>query len=138
MPTAVVLPASAVYQPAVGGARGLHDALGERRVAVDDARDVGVAPLEQPDVDELLDELGGAGADDVAAEHLAVLLVADDLDDAGAVAVDGARADRAVLDLAHDDVVALLARLLLGQPETADVGRAERRPRDVEVGDRMG
>src|SRR3954465_5656383 len=137
MPTAVVLPASAGDQPAVGGARGLHDALGERRVAVDDARDLGVAALEELDVDELLDELGGAGADDVAAEHLAVLLVADDLDDAGAVAVDRAGPDRAVLDLADDDVVALLARLLLGQPERSGGGRAERRPGDVEVADRM-
>ena len=56
-------------------------------------------------------------ADDVAAEQLAVLLVADDLDEAGAVAVDGAGADRAVLHLADDDVVAGLARLLLGEPE---------------------
>src|SRR4051812_49912012 len=124
MPTASGVPGLAVDEPAVGGARRFHDAFRQGRVAVDDARDLGVAALEELDVDELLDELGGAGADDVAAEHLAVLLVADDLDDAGAVAVDRARADRAVLDLADDDVVALLARLLLGQPERADVRRA--------------
>ena len=78
----------------------------QRRVAVDHARDLGVAALERADVDELLDQLGRLRADDVAAEQLAVLLLADDLDQAGAVAVDRARADRAVLDLADDDVVA--------------------------------
>ena len=57
--------------------------------------------------------------------------------DAAAVAVDRAGADRAVLDLADDDVLALLPRLLLGQAERADVGRAERRARDVDVLDRM-
>ena len=78
-----------------------------------------------------------SGADDVAADQLAVLLVADDLDHAAAVAVDRAGADRAVVDLADDDVDALLARLLLGQPERGDVGRAERRARDVDVLDRV-
>ena len=111
--------------------------LGQRRVAVDDARDLGVAALERLGVDELLDQLGRLRADDVAADQLAVLLVADDLDHAAAVAVDGAGADRAVVDLADDDVEALLARLLLGEPERADVGRAERRARDVDVLDRV-
>ena len=37
----------AVDQPAVGGAGGLHHGLGERRVAVDHARDLGVAALER-------------------------------------------------------------------------------------------
>ena len=99
--------------------------------------DLGEAALERAHVDELLDQLGRARADDVAAEQLAVAALADDLDQAGAVAVDGAAADGAVGDLADDDVVALLARLRLGQPERADVGRAERRARDVDVGDRV-
>src|ERR1700712_1006111 len=103
--------ALAVDEPAVGGPGRLHDALRERGVAVDDAGDLGVAAFDELDVDELLDQLGRAGADDVGAEHLAVLLVADDLDDAVAVAVDRARADRAELDLADRDVVALLAGL---------------------------
>ena len=64
--------------------------------------------------------------------------LADELDQPRAVAVDGAAADGAVRDLADDDVVALLARLRLGQPERSDVGRAERRARDVDVGDRVG
>ena len=106
-------------------------------MAVDDAADLGVAALERAHVDELLDELGRARADDVAAEQLAVLLLADDLDQALPVAVDRARADRAVLELADDDVVAGVARLLLGQPERADVRRAERRARDVDVDERV-
>src|SRR4051812_16033554 len=105
---------------------------------MDDAADLVIAALERLGVDELLDQLGRARADDVAADQLAVLLVADDLDHAAAVAVDGAGADRAVVDLADDDVEALLPRLLLGEPERADVGRAERRPRDVDVLDRVG
>ena len=110
----------------------------QRRVAVDDARDLGVAALERADVDELLDQLGRLGADDVAAEQLAVLLVADDLHQAGAVAVDGAGADGAVLDLADDDVVAgLLAPAASVRPKRRDVRRAERRARDVDVVERV-
>src|SRR5206468_12955212 len=56
-------------------------------------------------------------ADDVAAEQLAVLLLADELHKALAIAVHGARANRAVLHLADDDVMALLASLGLGQAE---------------------
>jgi hypothetical protein len=104
---------------------------------VHDARDLRVAALERLRVDELLDQVDGLGADDVTADELAVLLVPDDLDDAGAVAVDRARADGAVLELADDDVEALLARLLLGQPERRDVRRAERRARDVDQLDRV-
>src|SRR4051794_33954342 len=126
-----------VDQPAVGGAGGLHDRLRQRGMPVDGPRDLAVAALERLGVDELLDELGRARADDVAADQLAVLLVADDLDQAAAVAVDGAGADRAVLHLADHDVVAGLARLLLGETERADVRGAERRARDVEVLDRM-
>ena len=47
-----------VDQPAVGGAGGLHHRLRQRRVAVDDARDLGIAALERAHVDELLDQLG--------------------------------------------------------------------------------
>src|SRR5438093_7530052 len=101
---------------------------------MDDPRDLRIAALEVLDVHELLDELRRARADDVPAEHLAVLLVADDLHEPRAVAVHRPGADRAVLQLPDDDVVALVARLVLRQPEAADVRRAERRPRDVEVG----
>ena len=38
-----------------------------------DAGDLGVAALQRLGVDELLDQLGRLGADDVAAEQLAVL-----------------------------------------------------------------
>ena len=107
-------------------------------MAVDHPCELGVAALERADVDELLDQLGRPRPDDVRSEQLAVAALADDLDHARAVAVDGAAADRAVGDLADDDVVALLAGLLLGEPERADVRSAERRPGDVDVGDRVG
>ena len=124
-------------EPAIGVARGLHDRLAQRRVAVDHPRDLAEAALERPHVDELLDQLGRLRADDVAAEQLAVLRLADDLHEAGAVAVRRARADGAVLDLAGDDVVAGLLGLRLGQPERGDVRRAERRARDVDVDERV-
>src|SRR4051794_27260177 len=107
-------------------------------MAVDHAGQLGVAALQRADVDELLDELGRLRADDVAAEQLAVLLLADDLDQAGAVAVDGAGADRAVLQLADDDVVAGLLGLRLGEAEARHVRGAERRAWDVDVADRVG
>src|SRR5919199_5571378 len=106
-------------------------------MAVDDPRDLRVAALERARVDQLLDQLGRLRADDVAAEQLAVLALADDLHQPAAIAVDGPRADGAVLELADDDVVALLARLLLGQAEAADVRRAKGRARDVDVLERV-
>ena len=99
--------------------------------------ELGVAALERAHVDQLLDQLGRARADDVPAEQLAVRALADELHHAGAVAVDDPAADRAVGHLADDHVVALLARLRLGQAERADVGRAEGGARDVHVGDRV-
>jgi FSR family fosmidomycin resistance protein-like MFS transporter len=44
-------PSSAVDQPAVGGAAGFHDGLGQGGVAVDDARELGEAALERAHVD---------------------------------------------------------------------------------------
>src|SRR5664280_3477890 len=102
---------------------------------MDDPCELGVAALESANVHQLLDQLRGACPHDVSSEQLAVAALADDLDQARAVAVDGAAADRAVGNLADDDVVSLLARLLLGEPERANVRRAEGRPRDVNVGD---
>ena len=106
-------------------------------MAVDDPRDLGEAALEVAGVDELLDQVGRLDADDVAAEQLAVLLVADDLDDAGAVAVDDRRADGTERDLADDDVVACLLGLLLGHAEARDLRVAERDRGDRVVGDRV-
>src|SRR3954471_6342047 len=129
--------ASAVDEPAIRSPSRLHDRLAQRRVAVDDARELRVAALQQLDVDELLDELRRLRADDVAAQQLAVALIADDFVQAAAVAVDRAGPNGAVLDLADGDVVAGLARLLLGQPERRDVRVAEGRARDVDVLDRV-
>src|SRR5207248_4332434 len=129
--------ASAVDQPAVRRARRFHHGLRERGVAVDHARHLGEAALQRARVDELLHELGRAAADDVAAEQLAIAGLADDLDEAGAVAVDGAPADGSVGNLAHYHLVALLARLGLGQPKRAHVRLAEGRARHVHERERV-
>ena len=96
---------------------------------MDDACDLGIAAFEQLGVDEFLDQFGCFSADDVAAEQLTELFVPDDFDQALAVAVDRAGADRAVLDLADGDVIALRACLLLGETEARDVRGAECRAR---------
>src|SRR3954454_9857459 len=104
---------------------------------MDRARDLVEAALELVRVDELLDEVGGLDGDDVAAEQLAVLLVADDLDHARAIAVDRGRADGAQRHLAYDDVEALLLRLGLSQPEGGDLRVAEGHGWDEAVVDRL-
>src|ERR1700748_3398494 len=71
---------SPVDEPAVGGARGFHDGLGEGRVGGDAAAHLWVAALEVVGHDQLLNHVRRLNADDVRAEQLAVLLVADDLD----------------------------------------------------------
>src|SRR5881275_635932 len=106
-------------------------------MAVDDPRHLRIATLEHARVDELLDQLGGAAPDDVAAEQLAVALLAHQLHGSRAVAVHDAAADRTVLDLADDDVVALFPGFFLGQTEAADVWGAEGGARDVDVVDRV-
>src|SRR6185312_15127667 len=126
-----------VDQPAVRCACGLHHALGQRRVPVHHTCDLRIAALQRAHVDELLDQLGRLRADDVAAEQLAVSAVADDLHQAGAIAVDGSGTDGAVRHSADDDVVAGVLRLLLGEAERGDVRHAEGRARDVDVRDRM-
>src|SRR5215213_4044366 len=60
---------SAVDQPAVGGARGFHDDLRERRVRMDDSRDLRIAALELARVHELLDQVGRLDRADVGPEQ---------------------------------------------------------------------
>ena len=57
--------ARAVDQPAVGRARGFEHGLGERRVRVDRAGELGVAALELARDDQLLDQLGRLAEHDV-------------------------------------------------------------------------
>src|SRR3954464_12101671 len=96
---------------------------------MDRARHLGVAALEVASIHEFLDQVRRLRAHDVPPEKLAVLLVADDLDHA-AVAVDGWRADGGDRDPPDRDVVALVARLLLGEAEARDLRVAERRGGD--------
>src|SRR5581483_8451779 len=124
-------------EPAVGRARGLHHGLGQGGVTVHDPGDLRVAALQLPDVHQLLDELGRLGPADVPAQQLPVALLADDLDDAAAVAVHRPGAHRPVLDLAHGDVVPGVASLRLGEAEAGDVGGAEGGAGDVDVHHRV-
>src|SRR5256885_3083089 len=55
---------------AVDGQRSLHHGLAQRRMRVDVAPQLPGVALEQLCERRLGDELGGAGADDVRAEHL--------------------------------------------------------------------
>ena len=56
------------------------------------------------------------------AEDLVVLLVDDDLDEAFGLARHARAAEHAELERADLHVVAALVRLLLGQPDAADLG----------------
>src|SRR4051794_1039103 len=128
----------AVDEPAIRSASGFQDRLGERRMGVDRACKLGIAALELLGDDQFLDQVGGLRGDDVAAENLAVLLVADDLDHSATVAVDRRGTDRAHRDLPDGHVVALLLGRLLGQAEARHLRRAEGRCRDRVVVQRCG
>ena len=99
-------------QPAVGGAGRLQHCFAHRRVAVDEARYLRVATFEQFRDYKLLNQFGRLRADDVCAEQLAVLFVADNFDEPAAVAVERAGADGAVRNLADGYVEALFLGLL--------------------------
>ena len=60
---------------------GLHDGLGDGRVRVDDAPQLFGRRFEVEGDDGLVDDLGRVRADDVDAEQLVVLRLADDLDE---------------------------------------------------------
>src|SRR5207344_3673139 len=77
-----------VYGPAVDGTGAVEDRLRHRRMRVDDALELGVAALEGHYVADLADHVAGDVAHDVGAEDLAVLGIADDLHQAGAIVID--------------------------------------------------
>ena len=127
-----------VDRPAVDRAGGVEDRLGDRRVGVDDPRQLLVAALQRHRRDQLGDHVAGAVADDVGAEDLAVLGVDDELDQAVFVVVDGRAADAAELLLADLDVVPGLLRGGLGEPDAGDLRVAEGRAGDQVLVDRVG
>src|SRR5205814_8220642 len=102
---------------AVDGQRCLHHGLAQRRMRVDVAPELPGVALEQLCERRLCDELGGAGADYVRAQHLACLGVGDDLDKAPSLAVDLGAPDRREGNLADLDLAARVACLLLGHPD---------------------
>ena len=125
-------------RPAVDGAGGVEDRLGDRRVGVDDLGQLLVAALEGHRRDQLGDHVAGPVADDVGAEDLPVLGVDDQLDQALFVVVDGGAADPAQFLLADLDVVPGLLRRRLGQPDARDLGMAEGGAGDQVLVDRVG
>src|SRR6185312_6841511 len=92
-----------MYRPSPGRAVRLHHNLRERRVRVNRAGDLLVTGLELFRHDHLRDQVGRTRADDVRAEQLAVLGVADDLAQPLPVAVDERAPHAPVLELADHD-----------------------------------
>ena len=83
--------------------------------------------------DELVDQLRRVRADDVGAEDLAVLRVANDLHEAFGLARRARAAVRREGELADLVVELLVLALLLGEADRRDLGMAVRRVRDVAV-----
>src|SRR5207245_8950913 len=71
------------------------------------------------------DQVARAGTDGVYAEHLAILLVRHDLDQAVGVSVGLRAAQRGKWELADDHVVARFARLLFSQANAGDLRMGE-------------
>ena len=110
-----------VNRRSVRGVRRLADRLRHRRMRVDRADQLLDRAFEAQRQRGFGDELGRARADHVDAEHLVVLLVGDDLDEAFGLAGDLGAAEHAELEGADRDVVAALLRLGFGQADAADL-----------------
>src|ERR1044071_2004349 len=100
---------------------GLHDGLGDGRVRVDDAPQLFGRRFEVEGDDGLVNDLGRVRADDVDAQQLVVLRLADDLDEALLLAEDARLARGREGELRRLHVVAQLLRLRLGQTDGRDL-----------------
>src|SRR5919112_3762132 len=109
----------------------LHDGLGDGRVRVDDAPQLFGRGFEVERDDGLVNHLRRVRADDVDAQQLVVLRLADDLDEALLLAEDARLARRAEGELGRLHVVAQLLRLRLGQTHRRDLRVAVRTRRYV-------
>src|ERR671921_1039433 len=96
---------------------GLHDGLGDGRVRVDDAPQLVGRRFEVERDDGLVNDLGRVRADDVDAQQLVVLRLADDLDEALLLAEYPGLARRRERELRRLHVVAQLLRLRLRQAD---------------------
>src|ERR687893_2700347 len=103
-----------MYRQAVDAFGGLHDGLGDGRVRVDDAAQLVGRRFEVERDDRPVDDLGRVRADDVDAEQLVVLRLADDLDEALLLAEYPRLARGREGELGDFNVVAQLPRLRLG------------------------
>src|ERR1700719_936657 len=98
-----------------------HHGLAERRVRMDVATQLPGGALEQLRQRGLGDELGGAGSHDVGAEQPAALRVADHLHETGRLSMDDRAPERGERELDDLELVAFLARLLLGESHRGDL-----------------
>src|SRR5437016_12008661 len=117
-----------VDREAVDGQRGFLDGFRDGRMRMDAGADLPGGRLQQLGQRRLRDQLGGVWPEDEHPEEVSRLFVADDLDEAFRLAQDdGLRvADQG--ELAHLDLDALVARLLLGQAQARHLGVAIGRP----------
>ena len=113
-------PTSRVDHPAERIERRLGDRLGQRRMRVDRQIDFFDRELVLARDDELVDQLRRVRADDVRAEDLAVLRVANDLHEAFRLARRARAAVRREGELADLVVELLLLALLLGEADRRD------------------
>src|ERR1051325_2949001 len=115
-----------MYRQAVDAFGGLHDRLGDGRVRVYDTAQLFRRRFEVQGDYGLVDYLGRVRADDVDAEKLVVLRLADDLDEALLLAKYARLARGREGELRGLHVVAELPRLLLRQPDGRDLRVAVR------------
>ena len=113
--------------------RGLGDGLGQRGMRMDGQVDFLDRELVLSGDAELVDQLRRVRTDDVRAEDLAVLRVADDLDEP--LGLSGRPRASIVREGEASDLVVelLLLALLLGEPDRRHFGMTVGRVRDVAV-----
>src|SRR5688572_21736464 len=101
---------------------GFRNRFGEGRMRVHGLLHLLDGRFEVPPDNKLRNQLTRARPDDVRANDLAVLLVANDLDEAFGFAGGAGTSVRAPRERAYLDVEPLLARRRLGQPDRSNFG----------------
>src|SRR5215210_3008720 len=126
---------SEVDRAAVDRHRGLADDLRERRMGVGCAADLPRRRVELERERRLCDEIGRVRPDEMDAERVLCLGVADDLDEPFVFATDDGLGDRLERDLADLVRNPLLLALLLREPDGRDLRPAVRRSRLLDIVD---
>src|SRR5215210_8094117 len=126
---------SEVDRAAVDRHRGLADDLRERRMGVGCAADLPRRRVELERERRLCDEIGRVRPDEMDAERVLCLGVADDLDEPFVFATDDGLGDRLERDLADLVRNPSLLALLLREPDGRDLRPAVRRSRLLDIVD---